>query len=214
MIYVQNGNNLNDKKNMGSEKHMKKKYSVRIIAALILLILSFWISYKYTVYEEKSGKSSNASLKGSDGQSGSKFTEDTDDKSSSVSNKVSHDYDEDYIVYNVKEGDCLSKIYKENIVGYTLSKAKSLIIKKNNLKSEEDIKEGMELLIRQKNADGWIEYRVRPKDSLYGIVKKIFGTSETQVFIDEIRQKNSMDSSEEPEVDQRLLIPDSHSYRN
>lgn len=211
---MQNGNNLNDKKNMGSEKHMKKKHSIRIITALILLILSFSISYKYTVYEEESGKGSNVSIKDSDGQRGSEFTEGTDDKSSSVSNKIAHDYDEDYIVYNVKEGDCLSKIYKENIVGYTLSKARVLIIKKNNLKSEEDIKEGMELLIPQKDTDGWIEYRVRPKDSLYSIVKKVFGPSDTQTIINEIRLKNSMDSSEEPEVDQRLLIPDSSSYKN
>lgn len=211
---MQNGNNLNDKKNMGSEKHMKKKHSIRIITALILLILSFSISYKYTVYEEESSKGSNVSIKDSDGQRGSEFTEGTDDKSSSVSNKIAHDYDEDYIVYNVKEGDCLSKIYKENIVGYTLSKARVLIIKKNNLKSEEDIKEGMELLIPQKDTDGWIEYRVRPKDSLYSIVKKVFGASDTQTIINEIRLKNSMDSSEEPEVDQRLLIPDSSSYKN
>ena len=211
---MQNGNNLNDKKNMGSENHMKKKHSIRIITALILLILSFSISYKYTVYEEESSKGSNVSIKDSDGQRGSEFTEGTDDKSSSVSNKIAHDYDEDYIVYNVKEGDCLSKIYKENIVGYTLSKARVLIIKKNNLKSEEDIKEGMELLIPQKDTDGWIEYRVRPKDSLYSIVKKVFGASDTQTIINEIRLKNSMDSSEEPEVDQRLLIPDSSSYKN
>lgn len=67
---MQNGNNLNDKKNMGSEKHMKKKHSIRIITALILLILSFSISYKYTVYEEESSKGSNVSIKDSDGQKG------------------------------------------------------------------------------------------------------------------------------------------------
>lgn len=72
----------------------------------------------------------------------------------------------------------------------------------------------MELLIPQKDTDGWIEYRVRPKDSLYSIVKKVFGASDTQTIINEIRLKNSMDSSEEPEVDQRLLIPDSSSYKN
>lgn len=191
------------------EKHMKKKHNAQIMMALILLLLSFCISYKYVLYKEKNSKDGDGknSIEERNEPVQNAKDADSDDKSSYVNGKADN-YVENYVVYNVKKGDCLSKICKENIVGYTLSKAKLLIIKKNNLKSERDIKEGMKLLITQKCTDGWIEYIVQPGDSLYSIAEKFFGTADIQIFINEIRQKNSMDSDEEPEADQRLLIPD------
>lgn len=194
---------------------MKKRVSLLIFASFLIFTVSFLISYNYSTNKQRNIKSNSLDSKTSDVNDSSS----TDESDSSSVNSVIHgsrygEHVESYIVYDVKKGDCLNKIYKENIVGYPLYKAKDIILSKNNMKSESEIVEGIEILIPQKDIIGWIEYRVKPLDTLDSIVNKFYEKESKDNIIAEIIKKNSLEKGEEVEVDQRLLLPDSNLNLN
>jgi murein DD-endopeptidase MepM/ murein hydrolase activator NlpD len=112
-----------------------------------------------------------------------------------------------YIMYQVKEGDTLYGICRENIIGISEERAVSLIINKNHLKNKYDIKIGQKISIPYKNQDNSIQYLVRRGDTLPSIAQKLMPGQNTDNSIKKIMEENSLTFMSDIEEGQILLIP-------
>jgi len=113
-----------------------------------------------------------------------------------------------YKEYSVKQGDTLSKIWRENIVCISFSKAKSMICHENQLASEDDLKPGQSLKIPMVQYENYITYKVSKGDTLSAIARRYKPDNVTESqYVNIIVKINLEENVQEIETEQVILLP-------
>ena len=114
----------------------------------------------------------------------------------------------DYKEYLVKQGDTLSKIWRENIVCIPYSKARDMICHENQLANVEDLNPGQSLKIPVVQYEGYDKCKVNQGDTLCAIARKYKpnNISENQ-YVDILININGKENVKEIELEQVILLP-------
>jgi len=112
-----------------------------------------------------------------------------------------------YVSYTIVKGDTLSSIWRKNIVSYPFSKAREMIINKNDMSVSDVLKPGETLEIPFRDSKGYTKYSVKQGDNLTSIAEKLFPKKNANDVIEAITKANGSENVEPVEIDQVLLIP-------
>ena len=112
-----------------------------------------------------------------------------------------------FIPYKVKNGDTVYGICREKVVCFSENKAAAVIMDKNNLKSNDDLKEGQIIYIPYKSVNDSIEYVVKDGDTIFTIASKLMPGKDVSACVEDIMEENDLNSINDIEEGEILLIP-------
>lgn len=121
-------------------------------------------------------------------------------------NKLNTDK-EKFVPYKVKKGDTVYGICAENVISFPLNKAAEMIINKNHLKGNDDIKEGQVIYIPYMDPGNSIEYLVKEGDTIFTIARQLMPGRDMNISVEDIMEENNLSSDKDIREGQILLIP-------
>lgn len=112
-----------------------------------------------------------------------------------------------FVPYKVKKGDTVYGICREKVNCFPENKAAEMIMDKNKLKSNDDIKEGQIIYIPYKNVENDIEYVVKDGDTIFTIANKLMPGKDVNACVEDIIEENDLNSINDIEEGKILFIP-------